>query len=372
MRNILCRLFLNLGFGGRQRRDIYEIRFGDIQQHWGKQHARELGKDWVVIINDGAEASPPAKRFQQYNHLHFGPVPTQLSGDSSRYDLQLAPGEAHGIVMNVQCIEIKPGQQPPAPPHRPPQELYLETRRALAGNIESIKKLMTCITTGNPGYNKVIEQAFLDQRMLSLKEAEGVFPAAGIPWFARLFGRDSLTAARFNMWRDPEMAKVVLKVHRANQATGFSDGVGAEPGKICHEVSFSEMCRKWRVLVRPQLLGASNRRCFMSSPVASCWTAQLMRFSYAKCGPALKTPWIGQRNTAISAGMDCCVLGGIMSENMPRKAGRTAVMPILMRMAICLRRAVALVEVQGHFYQAKLQGAKMATPRGGAGTRGGQ
>jgi glycogen debranching enzyme len=65
--------------------------------------------------------------------------------------------------------------------------------------------------------------------------------AAGIPWFATLFGRDSLIAALETVAFIPSLALATLDVLAGLQATTDDPWHDAEPGKILHELRTGEM-----------------------------------------------------------------------------------------------------------------------------------
>src|SRR5207244_10209395 len=66
-------------------------------------------------------------------------------------------------------------------------------------------------------------------------------PAAGVPWFVALFGRDSLIASLQSMTVNPALARGALKKLAELQATEPDDVRDAEPGKIPHEVRAGEL-----------------------------------------------------------------------------------------------------------------------------------
>jgi glycogen debranching enzyme len=66
-------------------------------------------------------------------------------------------------------------------------------------------------------------------------------PAAGIPWFVSLFGRDSLITALQNTHVYPDFARGALDVLGRFQATERDDYRDAEPGKILHELRWGEL-----------------------------------------------------------------------------------------------------------------------------------
>ncbi|MYT73151.1 MULTISPECIES: glycogen debranching N-terminal domain-containing protein [unclassified Streptomyces] len=66
-------------------------------------------------------------------------------------------------------------------------------------------------------------------------------PAAGVPWFLALLGRDALLTSLFALPYRPELAAATLPVLAAAQATEQIEGVVAQPGKIVHEVRHGEL-----------------------------------------------------------------------------------------------------------------------------------
>jgi glycogen debranching enzyme len=66
-------------------------------------------------------------------------------------------------------------------------------------------------------------------------------PAAGLPWFQTLFGRDSLITSYQSLHIVPELAATTLDVLASMQGTQRDDFRDAEPGKILHELRFGEL-----------------------------------------------------------------------------------------------------------------------------------
>jgi glycogen debranching enzyme len=72
-------------------------------------------------------------------------------------------------------------------------------------------------------------------------------PAAGVPWFVALFGRDSLIASLQNMLVSPGFARGALRTLARYQATEIDDWRDAEPGKILHELRVGELAHFNRI-----------------------------------------------------------------------------------------------------------------------------
>lgn len=66
-------------------------------------------------------------------------------------------------------------------------------------------------------------------------------PAAGLPWFMALFGRDSLITSYQALPYLPGLAATTLRVLAARQATVRDDFQEQEPGKILHELRLGEL-----------------------------------------------------------------------------------------------------------------------------------
>jgi glycogen debranching enzyme len=66
---------------------------------------------------------------------------------------------------------------------------------------------------------------------------------AGIPWFATLFGRDSLIAGLQSLPWDPDIAAETLRLLARRQGTREDTWRDEQPGKILHELRIGELAR---------------------------------------------------------------------------------------------------------------------------------
>jgi glycogen debranching enzyme len=71
--------------------------------------------------------------------------------------------------------------------------------------------------------------------------SEAAVPAAGLPWFQTLFGRDSLITSYQSLHVVPELAATTLDVLASMQGTKHDAFRDEEPGKILHELRFGEL-----------------------------------------------------------------------------------------------------------------------------------
>ncbi|MGC8589963.1 amylo-alpha-1,6-glucosidase [Athalassotoga sp.] len=87
---------------------------------------------------------------------------------------------------------------------------------------------------------RLVKKSTEDLEMLLLDTKYGKFPAAGLPWFATIFGRDSLIFTLQTMDIFPEISYNILKVLAMTQSNFVDDQKDALPGKIIHEIRVGE------------------------------------------------------------------------------------------------------------------------------------
>ncbi|SAL88541.1 amylo-alpha-1,6-glucosidase [Caballeronia arvi] len=111
------------------------------------------------------------------------------------------------------------------------------------------------LDSSNDTVRRLFRQATDDLSALRLRvlvptpgaDVAHVVPAAGLPWFVALFGRDSLIASLQTSLVYPAFAHGTLEVLGARQATEWDDYRDAEPGKIMHELRLGELAYLGRI-----------------------------------------------------------------------------------------------------------------------------
>ncbi len=107
--------------------------------------------------------------------------------------------------------------------------------------IEKIGKFSAEIYTSNEQCNQWINRSKHDLITMTTRTAHGLYPYAGIPWYSTAFGRDGIITAMECLWVEPELTRGVLNYLAQTQAKDFNDFQDAEPGKIFHETRGGEM-----------------------------------------------------------------------------------------------------------------------------------
>ncbi|MBD0330898.1 MAG: amylo-alpha-1,6-glucosidase [Thermoleophilia bacterium] len=90
-------------------------------------------------------------------------------------------------------------------------------------------------------------QSVADLASLRMRSTDGVanLPAAGMPWFMTVFGRDTIITSLQTLLFGPELARGALTALAELQASEDDPAIDAEPGKIVHEVRDGKTAAAW-------------------------------------------------------------------------------------------------------------------------------
>lgn len=204
--------------GARQIDMVWDAAKGELTFKHERQHFSR-----AVIYRVKRSASPP--------HFANGKVYFQIT---------LPPkGKWHA------CCEIIPvigGNE-----REPPEGCYLTTigdtrTKALQSQWH---ETVTRLDTPNSVVLQTYDQSVYDIGALRLYQHDvhdtAWMPAAGVPWYVTVFGRDSLVVSFQNMLVNCALANGTLKRLAQYQAKKRDDWRDAQPGKILHEMRFGEL-----------------------------------------------------------------------------------------------------------------------------------
>jgi glycogen debranching enzyme len=168
----------------------------------------------------------------------FSAQPDLLSAEMAVFRLKLVPQRPVRVTLAV-TAELE-GQEGPR------WHAVGDVLRRLREEDDAQRRSMARITTGNAQLNAILARSAADLRMLRTATPDGPVTYAGIPWFATVFGRDSLISALQLLPFDPGIAASTLRFLARYQARTDDPFLDAEPGKILHEYRTGEManCRE--------------------------------------------------------------------------------------------------------------------------------
>ncbi|MBC7577710.1 MAG: amylo-alpha-1,6-glucosidase [Tardiphaga sp.] len=204
--------------------DLFEVR-GSQRARRGVATSQLLGPSDVALEYTGLDDTP------RNTMVHFDPRPTRLAANTATYHFELAPQQSASLFVVATCNQ--------SPDHRPVP--FFRGLLAHRRELRHLSKGATSIETSNDIFNEVLCQSMADLNMLMTETPQGRYPYAGIPWYSTTFGRDGLITALQMLWIDPRVARGVLKRLAAFQAKAVDPLNDAEPGKILHEMRGGEM-----------------------------------------------------------------------------------------------------------------------------------
>ncbi|HTE63081.1 MAG TPA: glycogen debranching N-terminal domain-containing protein [Solirubrobacteraceae bacterium] len=88
---------------------------------------------------------------------------------------------------------------------------------------------------------RVLRRSLLDLRLLTSDLDGHRYYAAGVPWYATLFGRDSIVTALQLLAFDPAMATETLRLLAGRLGSRLDPERDEEPGKVLHELRLGEL-----------------------------------------------------------------------------------------------------------------------------------
>ncbi|MDT7950717.1 MAG: glycogen debranching N-terminal domain-containing protein [Acetobacteraceae bacterium] len=166
------------------------------------------------------------------------PSPAIYANGRLSFTLKLSPGETWSGSLLYDLMDGE--RRYPAPETA---ELQAESPQGRA--LREWRDCCLKIETSAPGICKLFDQAVEDMAALRLPVEAGdtvqYVPAAGLPWFVALFGRDPLIVSLQTMILNPAFARATLAVLGAWQALETDPYRDAEPGKILHELRRGEL-----------------------------------------------------------------------------------------------------------------------------------
>jgi glycogen debranching enzyme len=154
----------------------------------------------------------------------------------ARFELLLEPMQAASITVHV-LPSIREQS-----PDRTLEPASLDDKFVLIRNsYRAWEAQATEYTTDHDVLNSAIRRASGDLRLLSEPCEDGYLPSAGIPWFSVPFGRDGLITGLQTLAFEPRLARGTLHFLADHQGRRVDNWRDEEPGKILHEVRMGEV-----------------------------------------------------------------------------------------------------------------------------------
>jgi glycogen debranching enzyme len=281
--------------------------------------------------------------------VELEPAPANVRIDDGRvhvaWDVELGAREAFLLLITV--LPARDGRRRAGPtPERAAARLDAAHARWVGA--------CAAITTDNELFDRLIDASVRDLHALMMPVGGDQLPAAGIPWFVAPFGRDSLLSACETLMINPEVARGTLLVLAGLQAHHDEAWRDAEPGKILHELRTGELARTGHIPHTPYYGTVDATPLFlMVAGGYYRWTLDLD--TMVRLRPALDAAlaWIDQWGDRDGDGFveyEQRAPAGLINHGW--KDSHDSIVHADGSLA---HGAIALVEVQGYVYEAKLR-----------------
>ena len=328
--------------------DLFEVR-GMKRERRGDRLSPEVAPAEVVLPYRGLDNRLRRTRMQ------FEPAPTMIDAGRAAFDLQLDPGTEHHIYCTVAC-ECEGETQPARISYDAALRDNEAQRRAWTGG-------RCTMVTSNPLVNLWLDRSMADLSMLTTILPTGPYPFAGVPWYSTTFGRDGILTALEYLWMDPSLAGGVLSFLAATQATEMDPQNDAEPGKILHEGRQSEMART-REIPFGRYYGSVDSTPLFLVLAAAYWRRTgdiaLIRGIWPNILAALE--WIDRYGDADGDGF--VEYARRSEEGLVQQGWKDSHDSVFHSDGRLAEAPIALCEVQGYVYEAKLGAAELARVMG--------
>ncbi len=211
--------------------DIFEVR-GIQRNQRGEYLPPQVSADTVILRYRGLDG------IERQTQLRFSPTPAMVSKEQVQWWVPLQPQQEQDLWLTVACCYAGEEWKPLS---------YEEALQQEREHRQSLRNQAASIDTGNAQFNDWLNASRDDLVMMLTQTPHGLYPYAGVPWFSTVFGRDALITALATLWWCPEIARGVLLHLAALQAQEEDPRREAEPGKILHEQRRCEMARTGEV-----------------------------------------------------------------------------------------------------------------------------
>jgi glycogen debranching enzyme len=323
--------------------DIFEVR-GSTRERRGTKLKPLHKKDESIFAYQGLD------EVQRTTRIHFTPQPNSFIGNTAVFEIYLLPQQQ--VDLEVEILFSQDGENP--------LSMTFEIgRNEMNEHMERVSHYCADILTSNEQFNDWINRSKSDLITMTTRTPHGLYPYAGVPWFSTPFGRDGIITAMECLWVEPDLAKGVLQYLANTQARDFNDFQDAEPGKIFHETRGGEMAALNEIPFK-MYYGTID-----ATPLFICLAGLYLErtndtTTITKIWPNIQKAldWINEFGDIDGDGF--VEYKTKSSKGLTNQGWKDSFDAISYEDGRLAEEPIALCEVQGYVYDAKVQAAKIA------------
>ena len=213
--------------------DIFEVR-GWKRDHRGEFLAPVVGPDVIGFAYRGRDGRLIESSIQ------FRDLPDAIDFRGARWAFRLQPGAP------VQLEWTVAGNGAKARPYGGDATFDVRRER-LTSVYDDWRAECSRWTTGTERFDATIARAVDDLRSLYICADDSQVISAGIPWYSTVFGRDSVITSLETLPLNPRIATDTLRYLARHQGTKENTYTEEQPGKIMHELRRGELARSGEI-----------------------------------------------------------------------------------------------------------------------------
>src|SRR6266481_998024 len=218
----------------------YAVDFADVFEVRGL-HRKRRGEMLNPSVDDsgvelGYRGLDNAARSTE---IRFDSAPIEINENRAVFVLRLEAGETR----ELECrITAKEQSQPVTGRASNSAANFLSALEERQSELAAFDSGWARISASNSEFASMIRRSAVDlTSIIADCDERGAFIMAGVPWFATLFGRDSILTAMSILPFHPEIATRTLRTLARLQGETVDGARDEQPGKIVHEMRSGEM-----------------------------------------------------------------------------------------------------------------------------------
>ncbi|TPJ82734.1 amylo-alpha-1,6-glucosidase [Mesorhizobium sp. B2-6-2] len=335
---------LTLQFGAGFE-DIFNVR-GLVQQNLGRAERPAWRDGRLHFVYHGAD------RLRRMTTIAFSPRPDASYKTMAEFQIDVPAGATRTIAVTIELKEQPEDAAADRLNQRPAATLDGLADR-LQTNSEEWLERHTKLDSDSFLLNSIMDRSLRDVAMLRSELGSREYFAAGVPWFAALFGRDSLIVALEMLAFQPEIAAQTLRLLASYQGSRTDRWREEQPGKILHELRVGELARAGDVPharfyctvdATPLFLLLLGRH--------AAWTGDLDLFRELQAPVEKALDWIAKAGD--DHGKGYLKYRSMSAEGLVNQGWKDSGNAIVRADGDLAKPPIALVEAQGYVFAAKL------------------
>ncbi len=330
-------------------KDIFQIR-GFHPTQIGKKKAPAWHRGALVFAYSGADG------LQRSVAISISPRPKARHRNGADVSISLKPGETKKVHLSLQLTESS-YKKLATPSTAAAHDTKALTTRLHKGSDEWLQDHGR-FQSNSYRLNNVFERSIRDLGVLrTCLDGEEYF-SAGLPWYGALFGRDSILSSLQTLAFRPKIAEQTLRLLAKYQGKEINDWRDEQPGKIMHELRVGELAHLNEIPQTPYYGAVDSTPLFLILLARHAnWTADLSVFHDLRPAINKAFDWISRYGDETGDGY--LQYSAKSKKGLGNQGWKDSGDSIMNADGTLAKPPIALVEVQGYVYLAKVSVAEL-------------